>query len=387
MVVNYKRELERAAKTMILVHEPELLIKMIIRMIVQKVRVSHASILLRNPDKNSYVLSVSRGPLGVKIPEGFTRMDNDNPLIRIFREHKNNFIFNTDYLVIEEGRKFLDTTADSVLKQLLSSAIYEMEILETTVCIPCYFRDDMLGILLLGDKKENTKLGNDELDFLIALSQDVAMALRNAQLFNQLRDELENKQKLFLHTTIALAAAIDAKDHYTHGHTSRVTNVSLLVAKKYAEKHKNLNDQRFIENVQIASLLHDIGKIGVPESILNKQGPLTDDERKKINEHPMIGVNILTSIHELKDAIQGVKYHHERYDGKGYPEGLKGDAIPLIAAVITIADSYDAMVSDRPYRSGMPKEKAIDEIKRCTGAQFHPEITPLFLELCQEGKI
>ena len=387
MAIDYKKELETATRTMILVHNPDTLIKMIVRMIVQKVRVGHASILLRDKEKNSYILTVSRGRAGLKIPEGFTRMDPDNPLIRFFRERKDKLLFKSDIIVYEEGQKFLAKIQDSGLKKLLSETLYQMDIFETDTCIPSYFRDDLLGVLLLGRKNDGKKFDHEELDFFTALAQDVSMAIRNAQLFAELESELEKKHRLFFHTTIALAAAIDAKDHYTHGHTTRVTNVSLEVAKKLAEKNKKLLEDKFIENVHIASLLHDIGKIGISEAILNKQGPLTEEEWKVIKEHPVIGVTILQPIHELKVSIQGVKYHHERYDGKGYPDGLKGEEIPMIAAIISVADAYDAMISNRPYRPGMSKDKAIEEIKRCNGTQFNPQIASAFIELCAEGKI
>jgi HD-GYP domain-containing protein (c-di-GMP phosphodiesterase class II) len=213
------------------------------------------------------------------------------------------------------------------------------------------------------------------------------MALRNASLFKELELELERKQRLFLHTTIALAAAIEAKDKYTHGHTARVTNLSLEIAGKLAQKNKEGFSDKFLEHLHIASLLHDIGKIGVPESILNKNGPLNDEERRIMQEHPLVGTTILQPIKELEDALLGVKYHHEKYDGSGYPEGLKGNQIPLVASIIAVADTFDAMTTDRPYRRGLSKKDAVKEIERVSGKQLHPEISMVFVELFQEGKI
>jgi HD-GYP domain-containing protein (c-di-GMP phosphodiesterase class II) len=388
MAIDYKKELENASRTMILVHDPDILIKMVMRMIVQKVKVSHCSILLHDRAKDSYIMSVSRGRTGLKAPEGFTRMDMDNPLVRFFRERKNTLLFNSDVLVYEEVKKFTDLIADSEVKDLLSKALYQMELFDTVVCIPSYFREDLMGILLLGKKRDESKFDHDELGFFIALNQDVAMAIRNAQLFNDLKNELEKKQNLFFHTTIAMAAAIEAKDHYTHGHTSRVTNYALEIAKKLCQKNKKMADSdKFFEDIHIASLLHDIGKIGIPETILNKEGALDPEERRRINEHPLIGVNILQPIHELKSVLLGVKYHHERFDGTGYPEGLKGDQIPLIAAVISVADAFDAMTSDRPYRKGLSRENAIEEIKQQSGKQFDPAVISAFLEVIAEKKI
>jgi len=403
MTIDYKKELETASKTMILVHDPDVLIKLIVRMIVQKTKVSHCSILLHDRVKDSYILTVSRGRAGFKIPAGFTRMDMDNPLVRFFREHKKNFVFNSEILVYDEVKRLTALIADSEFKNLLVKILYQMELFESIICIPSYFRENLMGILLLGKKQKEYKFAHDELDFFVALSQDVAMAIRNAQLFNDLKLELEKKQRLFFHTTIALAAAIEAKDHYTHGHTSRVTHYAMEIARKVCQKNKEVypvrngipqcgisngvNENIFLEDVRIASLLHDIGKIGVPESILNKPGQLDSEERKKINEHPLIGVNILQPIHELKTVLLGVKYHHERYDGTGYPEGLKGEQIPLIAAIISVADSFDAMTSDRPYRKGFSREYAIEKIKEQREKQFSPQIVSIFLEIIAENKI
>lgn len=387
MSINYKKELESAAKGMILVHEPDTLIKMIVRMIVHKVNVDHAGILLHEKGRDTYVLTVSRGTSGLKIPAGFARMDADNPLIRFFRKRLDEQLFHDGAIVYEKARKILSKDIGAKAKQLLKGALYQMEIFEAFVCIPSYFRDDLLGLLLLGGKNNGSKFGQDEIDFLIALASDVAMAIRNARLFRELESELENKQKLFIHTTVALAAAIDAKDHYTHGHTARVTDLSLEIAKKLSLKNKNSFDSKFFDHLHIAGLLHDIGKIGIPESILNKDGPLTEEEKKKMQEHPILGTAILQPIKELEDAIFGVKYHHENYDGSGYPEGLKGSQIPLIASIISAADSFDAMTTDRPYRSGLSKEKAIAEISRASGKQFDPRVAGALVELYRKNKI
>jgi len=216
------------------------------------------------------------------------------------------------------------------------------------------------------------------------------MAIRNAQLFKELQIELDKERRLFIHTTVALAAAIDAKDHYTHGHTSRVTNLTLEIAKKITQKYRSYSEkfnEKFMENLHIASLLHDIGKIGIPETILNKEGSLNQEEKKKMQEHPSVGALILQPIKELAEPLSGVKYHHERYDGSGYPEGLKGEQIPVIALIIAVADAFDAMTTDRPYRRALSKEEAVKEIRNASGKQFDPLFASALAELCQEGKI
>jgi len=153
------------------------------------------------------------------------------------------------------------------------------------------------------------------------------------------------------------------------------------------QKGRKKFDDKFLDDLQIAALLHDIGKIGTPEAILNKKGKLSPEERKKIEEHPVLGETILKSIKELEESIKGVKYHHEKYDGTGYPEGLKGNKIPFIAAIISGADIYDAMTTDRPYRAALSKEEAIAEIKRSSGTHLAPQVAEALVELYQEGKL
>ena len=388
MAIDYKKELEYAARNMIFVHDPDLLIKMIVRMVVNNAHIAHASFFLHNKEKQGYLLTVSRGSLGKKVPLDLICIDKDDVLIRFFREHKSSFIFGREALVYAQAKAALtDKKIKQEVKQQLSQVLYQMELLETVVCVPSYFRDQLLGLLLLGKKENGKKFIDEELDFFVALNSNVAMALRNAHLFKELEYELDRKHQLFLRTTIALAAAIEAKDHYTHGHTTRVTNFSLEIAQRINQKTKRTLDEKFLENLHIASLLHDIGKIGVPEHILNKRGNLTIGERNRVKEHPLIGVNILKSIKELEGPILGVKSHHERFDGQGYPEGLKGEQIPLIASIISVADSFDAMTTNRPYRSALVKDKAINEIRCLSGQQFCPRVTDTFLELCKEGKI
>jgi HD-GYP domain-containing protein (c-di-GMP phosphodiesterase class II) len=385
MLIDYKKELEAAAKSMILIHDPDLLIKMTLRMVVQKIKVDHASILLHDRNKDTYILAVSRGSLSSKIPIGLARIDKDDALIRFFRERKDKLFSERNSLVYAQIKKLLTkNNIKSDLKFLLSQVLYQMEIFEAQVSIPSYFRDELLGLLLLGKKKNGRNFIQDELNFFVALASNLAMTIRNAQLFKELQEELEQRRQMFTRTTIALAAAIEAKDNYTHGHTTRVTNLSLEIARKISQKNKKVFDPKFLENLHIASLLHDIGKIGVPEYILNKRGELTIGERNKIKEHPLIGAAILKPIKELDEPLLGVKYHHEKYNGLGYPEGLKGEHIPLIAAIISVADSYDAMITDRPYRPALDKQKAIAEIERLKGKEFNPQVADAFIELCKE---
>ncbi len=379
MKINYKKELETAAKSMILIHDPDLLIRTILDMLVRRVKVAHASALVHDEKKDAYILGVSSGLLDAKVPVGLARMDKDDALLRLFRKPTDKTILRSGVLLCDDLNKPIAKNTDP--KKILKQALCQMQVLEAKVCVPSFFGDELLGVLLLGNKKNGKKFLRDELNFFSALSSDMAMAIKNARLFKAVELELGKKQQLFMRIIIALAAAIEAKDYYTHGHTTRVTNLSLNIANRLNQKNKDFIDRKSLEDLHIASLLHDIGKIGIPENILNKNGLLNDEEKKTIREHPLIGATILQPIKELGGSILGVKYHHERYDGTGYPEGLKGDQIPRIASIISVADTFDAMTTDRPYRRAFPESQALAEIRSLSGNQLHPEIASTLLEI------
>jgi HD-GYP domain-containing protein (c-di-GMP phosphodiesterase class II) len=188
-------------------------------------------------------------------------------------------------------------------------------------------------------------------------------------------DLVEQQRSLFLSTVKSLASAIDAKDEYTRHHSTRVTDFTLRIAAKMGLSEKELGD------LELAAILHDVGKIGVPESILNKPGKLTDEEFRLIKEHPARGENILSPVIELKEIARVVRSHHERYDGTGYPDKLKGHEIPLGARIMAIADTYDSITSERPYRKAASHRYAVKEIIGCSGTQFDPEVVENFLEI------
>ena len=193
-----------------------------------------------------------------------------------------------------------------------------------------------------------------------------------------LREEQETMRSMMQETSYALAEAIEAKDKYTHGHSSRVANYSEMIAERAGK------DEKKRQNIYLAGLLHDVGKIGIPESIINKDSKLTDEEYAIIKTHPVIGNQILQKIKKNPDLSIGAHYHHERYDGRGYPEGLKGEEIPEIARIIAVADAYDAMTSKRSYRDTLPQEVVRNEIVKGKGTQFDPQFAEIMLTLIDE---
>ena len=219
-----------------------------------------------------------------------------------------------------------------------------------------------------------------ELDQLGIFTADETETLYRSicEMAQSVSGRMKEVHTLFVQTAEALAGAIDAKDRYTNGHSHRVAEYSLRIAKEAGKSEEEC------ERVYFAALLHDVGKIGVPIEILSKKGKLTDEEFEQIKKHPVIGSQILSSIKQSPWLSIGARYHHERYDGKGYPEGLKGKEIPEIARIIAVADAYDAMTSNRSYRSAIPQHIVREELVKGTGTQFDPEFAGIMIRMVDE---
>ena len=226
---------------------------------------------------------------------------------------------------------------------------------------------------------------------LFRTSDDVCFETGELRLLGCLAEELSNtatteelnlelRQMLF-NTVRSLVAAIDAKDVYTRGHSERVYRLSMLIG----ERLGLAPDQ--MQTLSWAAVLHDVGKIAIKGNILNKPGRLTDEEFAEVKTHPAKGCKVIEPIPQLQAALPGIRHHHERFDGKGYPDGLKGEEIPFQARIIAVADTYDAIVSTRAYRQAKTNNWAIDEINRCSGTQFDPEAAGAFMELAAEGLV
>jgi putative nucleotidyltransferase with HDIG domain len=225
-----------------------------------------------------------------------------------------------------------------------------------------------LGVLHLDRSPWQKPFTNDDLHLADALAANVSAGIESAQLLRKQRD-------LFLNTITILAQAVELRDEYTGGHTERVKTYSLLLAEQVGVSGDEL------ELVRIGTPLHDIGKIGIPDAILNKPDRLTPEEFQIMKTHTVKGAEILETIPDLHAVIPIVRSHHERWDGKGYPDGLAGDTIHPLARIVAVADAFDAMTSDRPYRKGRPPEAAFAEVDRMRGHQFDPECAAAFLAI------
>jgi HD-GYP domain-containing protein (c-di-GMP phosphodiesterase class II) len=242
----------------------------------------------------------------------------------------------------------------------------------------------VLGTLFVGFA-EPAAPGAGKLRIATTIANLAAQALQRLRLNEQtveqaasLATTLGDLEESYQATLLALSAALDARDRETEGHSQRVTRWALAIGRQLKLSPQELT------NLERGALLHDVGKIGITDNILLKAGPLTKQERALMNQHPLLGYNMLREIPFLKDALPVVLYHQEMFDGSGYPAGLRGDEIPLPARIFAVADTYDAMTSTRPYRDAMLHEEAIAEITRCRGTQFDPRVVNAFLELFQE---
>src|SRR4030042_180465 len=242
------------------------------------------------------------------------------------------------------------------------------------ICVPMKVKKKIIGVLEAINKKGKGQFDKEDLSLLTSLADQVAIALDNSRLYQEL-------EEMFFQTAESLADAIEKRDPYTGGHTQRVTLYSQAIAKYLQLKPL---EKKWLK---IASLLHDIGKIGVEDDILKKRERLSPEEFNIIKRHSDMWAEILEHVRQLREIVPGVRYHHEHVNGKGYPDGLRGKEIPILAKIVAVADTYDAMTTNRPYRKAMEKELAVEELKRCSGTQLDKEVVEAFIQAYQKGEI
>lgn len=389
--MDFQEALLSASKGMIRVKDPVTLLKIITRFIDRKMGVSHVGVLLYDRAKSCYVLIDSKGEGGAKIPVGYVRVGHDNALVRYFQANHNGAFTRKEALVIDE-LPHLQNFEILVNKKEGMAIHYEdilkqMVYLRAAVCVPSFYKKELIGVLILGEKLSGQPYQEEEISLFVTLANDVAMAVKNAELITDLKSSYDREHELFIHTSIALATAIDARDKYTHGHSERVSHYSLVLAAQMIEMGMAEYTREFMETVQLSALLHDIGKIGIRDQILNKPAKLTDEEFEVMKTHVLIGANIVKPVKGLTHLEDGILYHHERFDGKGYPFGLKGKDIPLLGRIVNVADSYDTMVTARAYKAATPSADAVKELKKCSGSQFDPDLVDVFCKAVDSNKL
>ena len=245
------------------------------------------------------------------------------------------------------------------------------------LCVPITLRGKPLGVVFLANYKAGHEFTEDHRNLVTELATQAAVAIDNARLF-------QDREEVILASLEALANAVDARDPYTAGHSERVTQYALVIARqmRYAPR-----DQAAWVRLERGGRLHDIGKIGVPDAVLQKTGKLTEAEFEKMKSHTTVGFNILSGLRMLTDELVIVRSHHERFDGKGYPDGKKSDEVPMFAWIVSAADAIDAMTSDRPYRKGMSLEVAIEQVREGAGTHFHPDVAEAVMDAVASGKL
>jgi response regulator RpfG family c-di-GMP phosphodiesterase len=241
------------------------------------------------------------------------------------------------------------------------------------IIVPVASKERMLGVLQAINKREGY-FTQDDLDMLETLAHQVGTAIENAILFQEQRETL-------LGITMAFAEALERRDNYTGGHTRRVRDYSMAIARQIGLSPLE------IEELKLSAILHDIGKIGVADRILQKPGKLEPEEFEEMSSHPRIGSEILEHVKPLRTMLGGVRHHHEKFDGSGYPDGKREEEIPLTARIISVADAFDAMTSNRAYRKALDIEVALKELEVFSGVQFDPCVVAAFMQAYRLGEI
>lgn len=345
--------LYRISRCLTTVLNPDDVIKMIVEKSVQIMKAKTGSLMLMNDTKEALYIKY-----GIGIDENIIK----NAMVKVGDSISGWVAKEAKPLIVK------DIETDERFKKI-SKEKYETKSL---ISSPVIIKGEVVGVLNVNNKIDGTEFTEDELELLNTLAGQTAVSLENAKLYTDL-------QRSYFDTIRALVNAIEAKDKYTRGHSERVTCYALEIGKRL-----NLTPKR-MEILQHAAILHDIGKIATDLSILNKSGFLTIEEFEVVKEHPLVGSQILDPISFLEEVKAIIAEHHERYDGKGYPLGKKGEDISLESRIIAICDAFDAMTSDRPYRKALDMNNALDEIERCAGTQFDPKLVKIFITALTEN--
>ena len=329
--------------------ELDKILKVILDFSVKISGANRGSVMLLDEKKNIFIIRVAHN-LSERIIRDTYFTKDENTIGWVVKNKKCLYIKD-----LEKDKHFsIKETIDYNIKQLL--------------IVPIIIENKVIGVINL----DNVFYIKDIINLLESFSEQAAVAINNARLYQKIQDS-------YFEIVKALAQAIEVKDPYTHGHSERVMQYTVLIAQKLGlpEEEK--------ESLKYATILHDIGKIGVRGIVLNNPNGLTGEEYDEIKEHSLVGEDIIKPIELLQPIRPLIRHHHEWYNGKGYPDGLSGENIPLGARILAVADAYDAMKSDRPYRKALTEETAIQELRQGSGTQFEPKIVEVFLELLKQN--
>jgi putative nucleotidyltransferase with HDIG domain len=275
--------------------------------------------------------------------------------------------------IIFENKKPLIITPDATLPPELKEAL-NIETVTFGILAPLTIRGTIIGVLSICRKSSAEPFSASDIELITVLSGQAAAAIENAHLYDKL-------QQSYLSMMVALSCVVESKDLYTDKHMKDIAEYSVEIANKLGLPEVD------IENIRKAALLHDLGKVSIPDHILMKPGKLSEEEVEIIKKHPANGAKIIEPVEALREARDIIQCHQECFDGTGYPDGLRGEEIPLGARIISVADAFGAMTTDRPYRKALSMEEAIKELKRCSGTQFDPQIVGIFLSVLKDKGI
>ncbi|MCX5687448.1 MAG: response regulator [Candidatus Omnitrophica bacterium] len=361
---NYHKTLLEASKGMVLITDTRKLLYLIVYVVKKHMKLKSACIFYYDENDKGFILRSKRGEENV-VQKGY-KIEEDHALIKWLKDKRVGFLYNkNDFASLPD----------------LNS---ELEKLGCVACVPSFNKGKLIGFLILGNKISGDLYTKEELELLLTISNEVAIVIENAKNLLELQKLREKEKESSFQIILALAKTVDEKDSYTRGHLEEVTKYGMVVAEELADSVKMNID---MDELKTALLLHDIGKIGVPDALLHKPSSLTPEEFEIMKQHTEIGARILEPIKKLKKVGKIIRHHQEKCDGTGYPDGLKGEGIPVEARIISVVDAYHAMTSDRPYRKALPEEAALNELKNKSGTQFDTEIVEAFMKAYKKGKI
>lgn len=384
--IDFHAALRDITNSMVRLKKPERLLKMITRYIDKELGVSHTSLLFLESHKDHFTFVDSKG--SKKVPVGLIKFDKEHPLIHWFspttavtkkktKAHQN-FLYRPTLNQMIKGEK------DKKFKEYLGRTSKTFDDLRIELAIPGYYKKGLLGMLLLGKKKNGRCFTDEEISFYQIVAQDCAIAMKSAEYQKELLDQNEKLQKnlkeiaamrqkeknRFYEILRSLAQEVYAKDAYTFGHVHQVERLGIMTAKEL-----KLNLEGKNKDILSAGLiLHDVGKIGIPDRILNKPARLDPEEWEIMKTHAEKGAKILDHLSDFKEVAEIVRCHHENFDGSGYPRGIVGEQIPIQSRIVSVVDAFHAIVSTRCYSKGRPVEVAFQELRRCGGTQFDPDV-------------
>ncbi len=321
---------------------------------------------LMRAERGFLMLRESNGELAVRIARGIAHVSLEEETFKVSRTIVRK--------VVESGEPILTTNAqdDPRFESQMSIVAFH---LRSILCVPLKIKNELIGVIYVENRTRSGIFQESELGLIKAFADQAAVAIDNAQLFEHLQASNRELQEAYQATLEGWVQALDMRDKETEGHTQRVTILTERLARSMGVEGDALI------NIIRGALLHDIGKMAIPDGILLKPGKLTSDERALVQKHPQYAYDMLRRIEFLLPAIDIPYCHHEKWDGTGYPRGLKEEAIPFAARVFIVIDVWDALISDRPYRKGYPQAEVRERIKADSGKHFDPRVVDVFLAL------